>query len=97
MNSVYISTVVILAVIAGSVYADIDGGLLSTSRIASKMCLGNHNDTIAEAFYACYDVAPGKELFAKCQEKVFGVILNTEENITRVCYRLYKFPLVSLQ
>ena len=78
--------------------SSIGGDLASTARIVAKLCLcSNRDPTIAQRFFDCYDVAPGKNLFVKCQMEVNGYILNTQENIRKSCRSLITFPRVSFQ
>jgi hypothetical protein len=101
MNSFnYVFLALVLAIAAPSIISafslptlrPIGGDLYSTSRIVAKMCQGV-NATTAQAFWDCYNEAPGIEIFKACQMKVSGYLLDTPENFQKTCKSLYTFPL----
>ncbi|OXA42105.1 uncharacterized protein LOC110859691 [Folsomia candida] len=66
-----------------------------TAAINRKLCEnGTHSDPVAADFFACYDeeITPGGGQFVRCQLEVFGVLINTEENVDSVCAQGDKFP-----
>jgi len=67
---------------------DIGKELPFTTAINKKLCEpGTHSDSVAEQFYACYseDITPGGSKFVECQKEVYGVELNSEENLDKAC------------
>ncbi|ODM94158.1 hypothetical protein Ocin01_12521 [Orchesella cincta] len=69
--------------------------LVSTLRIVAKLCYipGNSkNQTLINDFFACYDTAPGKDLFVKCQTKMFGGPMDNVPVVAGSCTQPQKIP-----
>ncbi|CAL8072803.1 unnamed protein product [Orchesella dallaii] len=69
--------------------------LVSTVQIIVKLCYvpGVSSEKVAWQFFGCYDHAPGKQLFVKCQKRTFnGVLFNSVRSIKQNCGQPLQIP-----
>ncbi|CAL8068372.1 unnamed protein product [Orchesella dallaii] len=72
-----------------------ENNLTSTMKIIGKLCYIpgiQTNQTLIDSFFACYDQAPGKELFVKCQTKLFGGPMDNVPVVSGSCTQPQKIP-----